>query len=116
MTEMSTQELAHNSLFQLLRSGQIEAFNKQRQEGKEPDLRNADLHGVDLRGLDAKGLDMSNCNLHQADLRDVDFSATKLEGASISGAKIACTHFPVELSAEEIALSLQHGTRMRYNR
>jgi uncharacterized protein YjbI with pentapeptide repeats len=113
---MSTPELAQNTLFQLLRSGQIEAFNRQRKEGQEADLRNADLHGVDLRGLDAKGLDMSNCILHQADLRDIDFSQTKLEGASISGAKIACTYFPAELSAEEIAFSLQHGTRMRYSR
>jgi uncharacterized protein YjbI with pentapeptide repeats len=116
MTEMTKQEPAYDALFQLLRSGQIETFNNQRKEGEKPSLRNADLHGVDLRGLDAKGLDMSYCNLHQADLRDIDFSATNLEGASISGAKIACTYFPAELAAEEIALSLQHGTRMRYRR
>jgi uncharacterized protein YjbI with pentapeptide repeats len=113
---MTKQVPAYDSLFQLLRSGQIEAFNNHRKEGETPDLRNADLHGVDLRGLDAKGLDMSYCNLHQADLRDIDFSETNLEGTSISGAKIACTYFPVELTAEEIALSLQHGTRMRYSR
>jgi uncharacterized protein YjbI with pentapeptide repeats len=113
---MTKQQPVLNTLFQLLRSGQIEAFNKQRKESEVPDLRNTDLHGVDLRGLDARGLDMSNCNLHQADLRDIDFSQTNLDGASISGAKIACTHFPVELTAEEIALSLQHGTRMRYRK
>jgi uncharacterized protein YjbI with pentapeptide repeats len=113
---MTTPELVHNTLFQLLHSGQVEAFNSRRKEGEELDLKNADLHGVDLRGLDARGLDMSKCNLHQADLRDIDFSETNLEGASISGAKISCTYFPAELSAEEIALSLQHGTRMRYSR
>ena len=37
-----------------------------------------------------------------------------LEGASIAGTKISGTYFPKELSAEEINLSLQHGTRMRY--
>jgi uncharacterized protein YjbI with pentapeptide repeats len=113
---MTTPEPSSDPLFQLLRSGQIETFNARRKEGAEADLRNADLHGVDLRGLDARGLDMSNCNLLQADLREIDFSETNLEGASISGAKISCTYFPSKLTAEEVTLSLQHGTRMRYRR
>ena len=69
---------------------------------------------ADLRGLVAGGLDMQDCYLRQADLRGVDFRKTRLEGASINGAKISGTYFPHELAAEEITLSLLHGTRMRY--
>ncbi|MFO7636044.1 MAG: GNAT family N-acetyltransferase [Clostridia bacterium] len=42
------------------------------------------------------------------------FSETRLDGASINAAKVSGTLFPRELSAEEITLSLLHGTRMRY--
>jgi len=37
-----------------------------------------------------------------------------LEGASIHGAQISGTLFPKELNAQEILLSHQQGTRMRY--
>ena len=57
---------------------------------------------------------MSDCYLRHADLRGVDFSQTRLQGASINGARISGTYFPPELSADEINLSLLHGTRMRY--
>jgi len=40
-------------------------------------------------------------------------STTLLDGASIGGAKISGTLFPRNLDAEEITLSLVHGTRMR---
>jgi uncharacterized protein YjbI with pentapeptide repeats len=52
----------------------------------------------------------------RADLRGVDFSKACLVGASINGARISGGFFPVELSANEISLSIQHGTRMRYNK
>jgi uncharacterized protein YjbI with pentapeptide repeats len=111
---MSKPEIKDNPLFQLLRHGKIAEFNAQREDGAALDLRNTDLRGVDLRGLNARGLDLADCYLRQADLRGIDFSATNLEGASISGAKISGTYFPVALSAQEITLSLLHGTRMRY--
>ena len=111
---MTTPEIKEDKLYKLLRHGSIDKFNTLRQQGEECDLRYADLRSVDLRQINAKGLDMSNCYLRQADLRGVDFSETRLEGVSISGAKISGALFPSELSAEEINLSLQHGTRMRY--
>ncbi len=111
---MSKPEIKDDPLFQLLRHGKITEFNAQREDGAMYDLRHTDLRGVDLRGLNAKGLDMSDCYLRQADLRGIDFSETNLEGASISGAKISGTYFPAALSAQEITLSLLHGTRMRY--
>lgn len=111
---MQKPEIKDDPLFQLLRHGKISEFNAQREDGAVCDLRNTDLRGVDLRGLNAKGLDMANTYLRQADLRGIDFSETNLEGASISGAKISGTYFPTALSADEISLSLLHGTRMRY--
>jgi uncharacterized protein YjbI with pentapeptide repeats len=103
-----------NPMYDLLRSGRIGEFNERKAKGEPCELRGASLRGLDLRNMDARGLDMSNCYLRHADLRGVDFSTTRLEGASISGARISGVYFPAELAAEEINLSLQHGTRMRY--
>lgn len=111
---MSTPRLIDDPLYQLLREGQTEVFNLRHQAGDQCDLRGTDLRGLDLRGLDAAGLDLSNCYMRQADLRGVDFSDTRMEGVSISGAKISGAYFPTELAAQEISLSLLHGTRMRY--
>ncbi len=113
---MSAPEIKDSELFQLLRHGHIDEFNAKIEAGESCSLTNADLRGTDLRGMNASGLDMRNCYLRQADLRGIDFSETILEGASINGAKISGTFFPKELRAEEILLSLNHGTRMRYIR
>lgn len=101
-------------MYQLLREGNIKEFNAVKAGGDKADLTGCDFRTVDLRGLDAQGLDFSNCYFRQADLRGVDFRQCRLEGASINAAKISGTYFPDELSAEEITLSLLHGTRMRY--
>lgn len=101
-------------LYRLLRDGKITEFNDRRARGEQSDLTNCDFRSVDLRGLDADGLDLSGCYFRQSDLRGIDFSKCNLLGASINGAKISGTFFPAELTAEEITLSLLHGTRMRY--
>jgi len=102
-----------DKLKQLLLDGHVGEFNQERQ-GMKLDLRGMDLRHADLRELDADGLDLGDCHLRQADLRGLDLRQTDLQGASIAGAKISGAYFPMELSAEEINLSLQHGTRMRY--
>ncbi len=113
---MTSPEIKDDPLYQLLREGKVEEFNRRRAEGVHCDLRNTDLRGLDLRDLDARGLDLRDCYFRQSDLRGVDFSQSQLEGASINGAKISGAYFPMELSPEEITLSLLHGTRMRYLR
>ncbi|MDH4274570.1 MAG: pentapeptide repeat-containing protein [Gammaproteobacteria bacterium] len=115
---MSTKapEIKQDNMYKLLREGKISEFNKLRAAGQKSDLTGADLRGLDLRGLEAAGLDFSNAYFRQADLRGIDFSQTKLAGASINGCKISGCLFPVELAAEEIELSLVHGTRMRYKK
>lgn len=109
-------QIKQDALYQLLREGNIEEFNKRKAAGEAYDLTGCDFRNVDLRGLDASGIDFGNCYFHQADLRGVDLQATNLLGASINGARISGVFFPVELHPEEIILSLTHGTRMRYKK
>ncbi|TVO78432.1 pentapeptide repeat-containing protein [Sedimenticola selenatireducens] len=111
---MATPIIKDDPLYRLLRDGQVDQFNQQHQPGSPCDLRGVDLRALDLRKLDPRNLDLRDCYLRQADLRGLDLSETNLEGASISGAKISGTLFPKQLSADEINLSLVHGTRMRY--
>jgi uncharacterized protein YjbI with pentapeptide repeats len=101
-------------MFLLLKVGHVADFNRRRSSGEHCDLCNADLRGADLRELDARGLNLSGAYLRHADLRGLDLRETNLEGASINSAKISGTYFPASLSAEEITLSLVHGTRLRY--
>ena len=101
-------------LYQLLRAGKVEEFNARRAAGETCNLTGADFRGLDLRGLDAAGLDLSNSYFRQADLRGVNLGTAILHGASLHGAKISGVYFPVDLSADEILMSLEHGTRLRY--
>ncbi len=105
---------SNDPLYQLLLDEKIKEFNEARSEGKTVDLRGAHLRGRDLRIINAAGLDMRDAYLRGADLRGIDFRTTLLEGASICDAKISGCYFPRELAAEEIRLSLERGTRLRY--
>jgi len=109
-------QIKQDPLYQLLRDGDIETFNKRKAAGEDCDLTHCDFRNIDLRGIIADGIDFSHSYFHQADLRAVNLSKARLEGASINGAKISGAYFPYELTAEEISLSLTHGTRMRYTR
>lgn len=113
---MPLKPIHHNPdpLYRLLREGRVQDFNERRQRGDVPNLQDCDFRGLDLRGLVADGIDFSGSYFRQTDLRGIDFSHANLAGASINGAKISGTFFPRELPAEEVVLSLLHGTRMRY--
>ena len=63
-----------------------------------------------------QGLDFSSAYFRNCDLSGIDFRETNLEGASLLDAKVSGVYFPDELSPEEIRLSLDHGTRLRYNK
>lgn len=106
--------IKNDPLYQLLRTGKVEDFNRRRQAGEHCDLTHCDFRGLDLRGLRAEGLDLSDSYFRQTDLRGVDLSTARLSGASIHGAKISGTYFPADLPADEILMSLEHGTRLRY--
>lgn len=110
---MSKPTIKDDNLYDLLRRGEVAQFNEARRGGAPCDLCGADLRGADLRDMDPRGLDLRDAYLRQADLRGLDLRETRLEGASIYGAKISGAYFPAELPADEILLSLLHGTRMR---
>ncbi len=108
--------ISDDPMYRLLREGAIEEFNSRRAAGETCDLRGCDFRNVDLRKLEADGLDLRDAYFRQADLRGLDLSKANLEGASINAAKISGAYFPPELTAEELMLSLTHGTRMRYRK
>jgi uncharacterized protein YjbI with pentapeptide repeats len=103
-------------MYQMLRVDDVKGFNKAKAQGGTCDLTEVDLRGLDLRGLDAEGLDLGGSYMRDADLRGIDFSGANLDGVSIRGARISGTLFPRDLSAEEIRLSFEQGTRMRARR
>ena len=107
-------QIKDDPMYRLLREGATEEFNTRRAAGENGDLTGCDFRTLDLRKLNAKGLDLRDCYFRQTDLRGVDLSEANLEGASINAAKISGAYFPKQLSADELNLSLTHGTRMRY--
>ena len=107
-------KLSNDPMYQLLRDGKITEFNARFEGGEKPDLSNCDFRNVDFRGLEVTETDFRGSYFRQADLRGLDLSECNLEGASIHGAQISGTLFPKELRAQEIILSHQQGTRMRY--
>lgn len=112
---MTAPTITDDPLYRLLRDGNIVEFNQRVADGEHVTITCCDFRHLNLQGLNASGIDFSGCYFRQADLRGIDFSGcANLEGASIHGAKISGVLFPKELRAEEILLSLEHGTRMRY--
>lgn len=101
------------ALYALLRTGEVEEFNRRRNAGESCALRGADLSRLDLRKLDARGLDLRDCYFRMSDLRGVDFREARLEGASLAQAHVSGCYFPAEISAVELQLALEHGTRIR---
>ena len=107
-------KITDDPMYQLLREEDIKEFNVRRKEGGKLDFSYCDFRNLDLRGMNAEGIDFSHAYFRQADLRGVDFSQCRMQGTSINSARISGTYFPLALSADEITLSLLHGTRMRY--
>ncbi len=107
-------EFKDNEMYRLLRDENIEEFNKRKEVGETCDFVCADFRNLKLTGINADGIDFSGSYFRSCDLRGVDFSLSKMEGTSIHDAQISGALFPTALRAEEISLSLNHGTRMRY--
>jgi uncharacterized protein YjbI with pentapeptide repeats len=113
---MSKPIVHKNSLYNLLRSENVDEFNRRKNGGEVTpgDLRGGDFRGLDLRNLDAAGLDLGDAYFRAADLRGIDFRSCNLEGASFCQAYVSGCYFPNALSAEEIRLSVEKGIRVRY--
>ncbi len=112
---MSKPVIHNNPLYQLLRDENIAEFNQRKARGElTPDmLRGGDFRGLDLRGLDTEGLDLRDAYFRGTDLRGLDFRNTQLEGASFCQAHVSGCYFPPDISAAELRLSLDIGTRVR---
>ena len=110
-----TPKISDNEMYLLLRDENIEGFNARRKDDETLDLSGLDFRGLDLRGSNADGIDFSNCYFRQTNLAGLNLTRSKLEGASLGGANISGSYFPKELRAEEILMSLQQGTRLRYS-
>ncbi|WLG96680.1 pentapeptide repeat-containing protein [Pseudomonas sp. Z1-14] len=110
---MSHPKLLDTPLYALLRNDDIAGFNSERPQGPI-DMRGGDFRGLDLRELNADNVDFTDAYFRSADLRGVDFRNSSLEGASLAHAQISGAYFPPELSADEILMSMNFGTRLRY--
>lgn len=115
---MSKPIVHQNALYDLLRAEKVGEFNQRKAAGDYSTdlLRAGDFRGLDLRELDASGLDLSDGYFRGADLRGVDFRHCNLEGASFCQAHISGCYFPAELHADDIRLSFDLGTRVRYRK
>ncbi|UVJ44762.1 pentapeptide repeat-containing protein [Pseudomonas sp. LS1212] len=103
-----------SALYALVRNENVTGFNLEKPKHAGIDFRGGDFRGLDLRELDAEGIDFTDAYFRAADLRGLDLRQSSLEGASLSRAQISGTYFPVELSADEILMSVNFGTRLRY--
>ncbi len=106
--------MSQEEMYRLIRTGDADDFNRRRAAGESVDLSGVDLRNLDLREFDLTGVDLSNCYLRQADLRGQNLTTCRLDGASIHSARISGTYFPNCIPAEELRLSRECGTRIRY--
>ncbi|MHA6495464.1 pentapeptide repeat-containing protein [Pseudomonas borbori] len=111
---MSQPRQLDNPLYRLLRNEDIAGFNKQRPQEGEIDLSSGDFRGIDLRNLNALHINFTDAYFRGTDLRGLDLRDAKLDGASLAHAQISGAYFPVELTADEILMSVNFGTRLRY--
>lgn len=111
---MTTPAISQDPLYQKLRHDDVAGFNQAIKAGQTCNLHGLDLRGLDLRGLILQGMDIHDCYLRGADLRGIDFRGCNLDGVSLANAKISGCYFPVELSADELRLSVELGTRLRH--
>ncbi len=98
---------------QLLREGRYADFNQRVEEEGPADMTGANLRMTDLREANLKGASLKNAYMRACDLRGQDLSDCDLEGASLANAKVSGVLFPSNITADEITMSISHGTRMR---
>lgn len=105
-----------HEMYNYLQNDDTSAFNAGLEAGRQVDLTNVKFRALDLRGAKLNGLDLSGAYFKNADLRGIDLSDCCLDGCSFFNAKISGVLFPYNIAAEEISLSVLHGTRLRIKR
>lgn len=110
---MNTLKLLNDDAFRALRAGEIDSFHRMISTRAAVDFSETDLRAVDLRKIDLKKVVLRGSYLKLADLRGCDLRHMDMEGCSLHQAKVGGTYFPANVSAEEVRLSVQEGTRIR---
>lgn len=110
---MATPKLIDDPAYRDLREFDFKHFEEHSAGRDRLDFAGADLRGVDLSRIDSQKLVLRDAYLRDADLRGLDLRHLDLEGCSLHNAKISGTYFPANLSPQEIANSVQFGTRIR---
>lgn len=110
---MNRPKIIDDPAYHCLREDNSDGFRKHTEGRPEIDFSNTDLRGIDLRAVDLSKVMLRGAYLRDADLRGQDLRHMDLEGCSLLGARIGGAYFPVNLAAQEIANSVQFGTRMR---
>ena len=110
---MTQPRFLEDSAFRLLRTGEVEEFNRLTAGQKDIDLSDTDLRGVDLRGVDLTKIVIRGAYLRDADLRGLDLRHLDMEGCSLYHAKVSGAYFPTNVTAEEILASVHYGIRLR---
>lgn len=100
-------------VYQALREDNTQRFHELSAERETVDLSQTDLRGVDLRHADLSKVVLKGAYLRDADLRGQDLRHLDLEGCSLLHAQISGVYFPENVAPQEIANSVQYGTRIR---
>ena len=94
--------------------GGRETFNELVAQGKIPHLQNQNLADLDLRWYNLSNMDLSGSYMRGVNLSGLDLRGANLSAISLKDAKVSGCYFPQDLSADEIRLSLEFGTRIRH--
>ena len=100
--------------YRTLREGDMDLFKQLVEEAESTDFSYCNLASVDLRGTAIEKVVLRGARLKGADLRGLDLSSHNLDGVTLSNARISGVLFPRDLSAAEIRLSVEMGTRIRH--
>ena len=106
-------QLIDDPAYHCLREDNPNGYHEQISSRDKVDFSNTDLRGVDLRTADLTKVVLRGAYLRDADLRGQDLRHIDLEGCSLLHARISGTYFPESISPQEIANSVQFGTRIR---
>jgi uncharacterized protein YjbI with pentapeptide repeats len=110
MVERTTDKVALG----FLQDEKYEEFNRYvERQGGVVDLSYSHLRSYDLRKANLTKANLTGAYMRASDLRALDLSEATLDQASFKDAKISGTLFPRNISAWEIMLSWEHGTRVR---
>ena len=114
---MSLRNLDGDPIYEALFQGDYRKYNQLMESHEGPiDLSFTNLSNVSLMRIHSiSRVILTGARLKMSDLRGLDLSEHNLEGVSIQKCQISGTYFPPDISAQEILLSLETGTRLRHS-